>query len=154
MGFFDRFKKINYEERAEIMKYSCTSFVVDIIEKVLPMTELSNHEIFYDDLEPLIFGMFIINNLFYSIKGDSEMTRNQLKRFHLIMDNFIFNDIILKKSTVKSDEIDGYYERLSNLINKRYAEYGRLLQLDLHQGSFLFRKYYHGLCQSFILRGD
>jgi len=156
MGFLNRFKKINYKERAEIMRSSCISFT-ERIGSHWRISELSKHKT--DELEPLIFGMFIISNIYYSTKGDSETTRNQLESFNLIMDNFIVNDIILKnsifesggKNIVVSDEEVEDWNRYDSLMKIRHAEYGRLLQLDIiTQKSSLFRNTIRAFVNNFI----
>ena len=73
-------------------------------------------------------------------KGVSETTINQAKEFHRVMDNFFVNDIYLKTPNVKeSRKTDDFLRIMSDQINLKYAEYDRLLKLDLKEGSRLYQ---------------
>jgi len=151
MGFFDRLKSNDVEEKAEIMKGCSLDFAAGILD-LFDKLDISTDEV--DISEVIIMGMFIVNIAFFRNEKfiDKE---TQINAFHRTMDKVFIDEIYFKADKIKnSSQIEAFKHILSKNINSRYSKYDELLANDMANDSRILRYTMEAFCENIGLKQE
>ncbi len=131
----DEIEPPKIDKTSELMKTLSYDFAGDIVNLVLPSTNLKLEDI--DMFEPIIMGMFLVGFAHYSensISLSKEEKREQLKDFHQEMHNSIINEIcigVYKNNNI--EEIYKFSDKFGIILDRRFLEYFPLIDPDINK---------------------